>query len=154
MHEITGPFQRYIHHGCGGGGLPLSQAVEQLSAGAQLLHQHQVAGRDVGGVQLHQVAVVEPLQDQVLPQHHLPLLRLVRGDLGRVRLPTLLIPALGDDTKTTPGEREGGGRERERERRRALQSVLRDLQTCTYWPNIRTMCVAHVPCPRFKHNTY
>lgn len=123
--------------------------MEQLSAGAQLLHQHQVAWGDVGGVQLHQVAVVEPLQDQVLPQHHLPLLRLVRGDLGRVRLPTLLIPALGDDTKTTPGEREGG-----RERVRALQSVLRELQTCTYWPNIRTMCVAHVPCPQFKHNTY
>lgn len=54
-------------------------------------------------MQLHQVGVMKLLQELILPQHQLPLLGLVRGDLGRENLTGLNVPAHGDDAETPPG---------------------------------------------------
>lgn len=62
-------------------------------------------------MQLHQVGVMELLQELILPQHQLPLLGLVRGDLGSKNLTGLNVPAHGDDAETTPGGREEGTEE-------------------------------------------
>lgn len=85
--------------------------MEQLLAGAELLHQHQEAAGEVGSVQLHQVGVMQLLQELIFPQHQLPLLGLVRGDLGRKNLTGLNVPAHGDDAETPPEGREEGTEE-------------------------------------------
>lgn len=91
--------------------LPGCQTVEQLLAGAELLHQHQAAAGEVGSVQLHQVGVMKLLQELIFPQHQLPLLGLVRGDLGSKHLTGLNVPAHGDDAETAPEGREEGTEE-------------------------------------------
>lgn len=53
-------------------------------------------------MQLNQVGVVKPPQQLVLLQHQLPLLCLVRGDLGRKHLAGLGVPAQGYHAETTP----------------------------------------------------
>lgn len=81
---------------------PWCQTVEQLLAGTELLQQDQVGGRDEGGVQLHQVGMMKPPQQLVLPQHQQPLLRLVRADFSGKHLAGLRVPAQGDHTETSP----------------------------------------------------
>lgn len=59
-------------------------------------------------MQLHQVGVMKLLQELIFPQHQLPLLGLVRGDLGSKNLTGLNVPAHGDDAETPPeGQEEG-----------------------------------------------
>lgn len=62
-------------------------------------------------MQPHQVGVMKLLQELIFPQHQLPLLGLVRGDLGSKNLTGLNVPAHGDDAETAPGGREEGAEE-------------------------------------------
>lgn len=83
---------------------PVYEAVQQLFAGAVLCHQHQVARRDVGFVQSHDLVVAKGFQDLVLLQDVLLVLLVVRNDLCHEDLPRRVLAALADDPKTTPGE--------------------------------------------------
>lgn len=82
--------------------LPVYEAVQQLFAGAVLRHQHQVARRDVGFVQSHDLFIVEGFQDLILLQDFLLVLLAVGNDLCHVDFARHVLSALSDDTKTTP----------------------------------------------------
>lgn len=82
---------------------PVNEAVQQLFARAVLRHQHQIARRDIGFVQSHDLFVVEGFQDLVLLQDFLLVLLVVGDDLGHVDFACGVLAALSDDSKTTPG---------------------------------------------------
>lgn len=93
--------------GCVVKALPVDEAVEELLATAALCDEHQIARCDVGFVQRHHLVVMQGLEDVVLLQHCLLIVRLVRHDLGHEQVARGVLPALADHTEATPmcGER-------------------------------------------------
>lgn len=85
--------------------LPVYEAVQQLFATAVLCHQHQVAWCDVGLMQSHDLLIMKRFQDLILLQNLLLVLLVVRNDLCDVDFARRVLPALANDSKTTPGNR-------------------------------------------------
>lgn len=87
--------------------VPFNEAVQQLFSIAVLQNQHQVARRDVGFVQSHDLLVVKVFQDLVLLQDVLLVLLAVGNDLCHVDFTRTVLPALSDNPETTPGTKRG-----------------------------------------------
>lgn len=84
---------------------PVYEAVQQLFAGAVLCHQHQIARRDVGFVQSHDLFIVKGFQDLVLLQDFLLVLLTVGNDLCHVDFACSVFSALPDHSKPTSGKK-------------------------------------------------
>ena len=79
--------------------------MQQLFAAAVLCHQYQVAWCDIGLVQSHDLFIMKRFQDLILLQNFLLVLLVVGNDLCDVDFTRRVLPALANDSKTTPGKR-------------------------------------------------